>query len=66
MVARIGHDLEVWLSATEPGAVARAARAVPAAVEEIALTARRARTLVRRGRYPRQGDGWPRIPWPPF
>jgi uncharacterized repeat protein (TIGR03843 family) len=35
-------------------------------VEEIALTARRARLLARRGHYPRQAGGWPAIPWPPF
>jgi uncharacterized repeat protein (TIGR03843 family) len=34
--------------------------------EEVDRTARRASMLLRRGRFPRPGGGWPAIPWPPF
>jgi uncharacterized repeat protein (TIGR03843 family) len=35
-------------------------------VEEIRATARRVDRLLRTGRFPEQGPGWPSLPWPPF
>jgi uncharacterized repeat protein (TIGR03843 family) len=34
--------------------------------EEVEATAERVDRLLRRGRLPRPGDGWPSLPWPPF
>jgi uncharacterized repeat protein (TIGR03843 family) len=33
---------------------------------EVNAARRRVRKLLRRGRYPEPGHGWPRVPWPPF
>jgi uncharacterized repeat protein (TIGR03843 family) len=65
VIARIGQDLDAWLDGDDPDLWPEQL-APHLQVEEIAMTARRARLLARRGRYPRMGDGWPRIPWPPF
>jgi uncharacterized repeat protein (TIGR03843 family) len=76
IVARLAHDLDQWCD----NAFGRAASSAKSArgrswvneladlitADEIGLTARRARSLARTGRYPRQTDGWPAIPWPPF
>jgi uncharacterized repeat protein (TIGR03843 family) len=62
---RVSQDLESWLKSDDPGLWPEAL-APHLLVDEIARTARRARRLARRGRYPRMGEGWPAIPWPPF
>ena len=67
VVERLTVDLERWCSGSgqvQDSWVAALSELITA--EEIALTARRARVLARRGRYPRQADGLPAIPWPPF
>jgi uncharacterized repeat protein (TIGR03843 family) len=33
---------------------------------EVGATVRRVDRLLSTGRYPRPGDGWPAVPWPPF
>lgn len=33
---------------------------------EISATRRRVERLLRSGRFPEPGDGWPPVPWPPF
>ncbi len=65
VVARLSRDLEAWLT-TDDERLWPETLAEHLMVEEIAVTARRARLLARRGRYPRMGEGWPAIPWPPF
>jgi uncharacterized repeat protein (TIGR03843 family) len=65
VLTRVSRDLETWLTSDDetlwPEALAPYLQ-----VDEIAVTARRARLLARRCRYPRMADGWPAIPWPPF
>jgi uncharacterized repeat protein (TIGR03843 family) len=71
VIGRLAHDLAAWCehrARTSGGGsgswVDELADLIDA--DEIAATARRARVLARRGHYPRQMDGWPAIPWPPF
>jgi uncharacterized repeat protein (TIGR03843 family) len=64
VVARLARDLAAWCERPGEGWVDDLNEYVTR--EEITLTARRARVLARRGRFPRQADGWPAIPWPPF
>jgi uncharacterized repeat protein (TIGR03843 family) len=64
VVSRLGQDLAAWCERPAEGWVDDLNEYVTR--EEITLTARRARLLARRGRFPRQADGWPAIPWPPF
>jgi uncharacterized repeat protein (TIGR03843 family) len=64
VIARLGHDLMAWCE--RPGGSWVEGLRGLVDPEEIAVTGRRAERLVRRGRYPRQADGWPAIPWPPF
>jgi uncharacterized repeat protein (TIGR03843 family) len=33
---------------------------------EVSATVRRVDRLLRTGKYPRPGGGWPAVPWPPF
>jgi uncharacterized repeat protein (TIGR03843 family) len=76
VVARLAHDLDQWCG-NGFGAGGSSGSATPAlswvsaladhiSPDEIGITARRARALARAARYPRQADGWPAIPWPPF
>jgi uncharacterized repeat protein (TIGR03843 family) len=64
VVTSLAHDLGEWCGSGGGSWVDELADHVTP--EEIAVTARRARNLVRVGRYPRQAEGWPAIPWPPF
>jgi uncharacterized repeat protein (TIGR03843 family) len=64
VLARIAQDLRRWCDRPGEGWVDDLNEQITR--EEIELTARRAERLTRRGRYPRQADGWPAIPWPPF
>jgi uncharacterized repeat protein (TIGR03843 family) len=64
-LSRVSQDLEAWLK-SDDASLWPEALAPHLLVDEIAVTARRARLLARRGRYPRMGEGWPAIPWPPF
>jgi uncharacterized repeat protein (TIGR03843 family) len=70
VVARLAQDLAAWCDARARGAGSAQSWVADLvdliSVEEIAVTARRARLLARRGHYPHQAEGWPAIPWPPF
>ena len=70
-IARLARDLAAWCDArarSGPSSGGSWVDELAGLVEadEIAVTARRARLLARRGRYPHQAEGWPAIPWPPF
>jgi uncharacterized repeat protein (TIGR03843 family) len=64
VVAGLARDLRVWSERPGGGWVDALDDLIDR--DEIAVTARRADRLARRGRYPHQSDGWPAIPWPPF
>jgi uncharacterized repeat protein (TIGR03843 family) len=64
VIQRLAADLGTWCESPDGGWVGELDGLVSR--EELALTARRARLLARRARYPKQADGWPAIPWPPF
>lgn len=69
-IARLAQDLAAWCEGQSrpTGSAGSWVDELPGLIDadEIAVTARRARLLARRGHYPRQADGWPAIPWPPF
>ncbi len=64
VIRRLARDLRAWCERPGEGWVDELNEYVTG--EEIQMTARRAQLLTRRARYPRQADGWPAIPWPPF
>jgi uncharacterized repeat protein (TIGR03843 family) len=64
VVSRLAQDLAAWCEQPAEGWVDDLNEMVNR--EEIQMTARRARLLARRGRYPQRNGGWPAIPWPPF
>jgi uncharacterized repeat protein (TIGR03843 family) len=64
VLGRIARDLRSWCEHPAEGWVDDLNEQITR--EEIEVTAHRAQRLTRRGRYPRQADGWPAIPWPPF